>query len=187
MQGVTIWWTSILSSGGVEMLLVAYRNQRQAAAWWATWLLCRLLSMQSPPLCWLIDNFHVTSFVIVFFQIVFLVSNPSQHYHVPLLLSPFSYSTYRGSWDSISVCYRTKIRERTMMFKSLVKQYYSGWSIVVGKFKNLSLDPLHFKMLGEKPACWWIEMSFPAQVLVTTKMQSREHQTASVCSGYNIF
>ena len=27
----------------------------------------------------------------------FVVSNKSEHYHVPLLLSPFGYSTYRGS------------------------------------------------------------------------------------------
>ncbi len=27
----------------------------------------------------------------------FGVSDPDQHYHVPLLISPFSYSTYRGS------------------------------------------------------------------------------------------
>jgi 5-hydroxyisourate hydrolase len=27
----------------------------------------------------------------------FGISNPDQHYHVPLLLSPFGYSTYRGS------------------------------------------------------------------------------------------
>ena len=27
----------------------------------------------------------------------FHVSEPSEHYHVPLLLSPFGYSTYRGS------------------------------------------------------------------------------------------
>lgn len=27
----------------------------------------------------------------------FSVTNPEQHYHVPLLLSPFGYSTYRGS------------------------------------------------------------------------------------------
>lgn len=30
-------------------------------------------------------------------QIVFEVSEASAHYHVPLLLSPFGYSTYRGS------------------------------------------------------------------------------------------
>jgi 5-hydroxyisourate hydrolase len=30
-------------------------------------------------------------------SIVFCVENPAQHYHVPLLLSPFGYSTYRGS------------------------------------------------------------------------------------------
>ncbi|HVT02007.1 MAG TPA: hydroxyisourate hydrolase [Thermoanaerobaculia bacterium] len=29
--------------------------------------------------------------------IVFTIEDPSQHYHVPLLLSPFGYSTYRGS------------------------------------------------------------------------------------------
>lgn len=29
--------------------------------------------------------------------IVFRVEDPSQHYHVPVLLSPFGYSTYRGS------------------------------------------------------------------------------------------
>jgi 5-hydroxyisourate hydrolase len=25
------------------------------------------------------------------------VSDPGQHYHVPLLLNPFGYATYRGS------------------------------------------------------------------------------------------
>ncbi|MEO7447068.1 MAG: hydroxyisourate hydrolase [Humibacillus sp.] len=29
--------------------------------------------------------------------ITFTVSDPGQHYHVPLLLNPFGYSTYRGS------------------------------------------------------------------------------------------
>ena len=29
--------------------------------------------------------------------ITFSVDQPSEHYHVPLLLSPFGYSTYRGS------------------------------------------------------------------------------------------
>ena len=29
--------------------------------------------------------------------IAFVVKDVSQHYHVPLLLSPFGYSTYRGS------------------------------------------------------------------------------------------
>lgn len=30
-------------------------------------------------------------------EIVFTVDDPAQHYHVPLLLNPFGYSTYRGS------------------------------------------------------------------------------------------
>ena len=29
--------------------------------------------------------------------IIFEITNLTQHYHIPLLLSPFSYSTYRGS------------------------------------------------------------------------------------------
>ncbi len=29
--------------------------------------------------------------------VVFSVHDPGEHYHVPLLLSPFGYSTYRGS------------------------------------------------------------------------------------------
>jgi 5-hydroxyisourate hydrolase len=30
-------------------------------------------------------------------DVVFVVEHPEQHHHVPLLLSPFGYSTYRGS------------------------------------------------------------------------------------------
>jgi len=30
-------------------------------------------------------------------EVRFLLSHPEQHYHIPLLLSPFGYSTYRGS------------------------------------------------------------------------------------------
>ena len=29
--------------------------------------------------------------------LTFAVVDPAQHHHVPLLLSPFAYSTYRGS------------------------------------------------------------------------------------------
>jgi len=32
-----------------------------------------------------------------FVQITFTIENPSEHYHIPLLISPFSYTTYRGS------------------------------------------------------------------------------------------
>lgn len=32
-----------------------------------------------------------------FVEVVFHLRDPGQHYHVPLLLSPFGYSTYRGS------------------------------------------------------------------------------------------
>jgi len=30
-------------------------------------------------------------------RVVFRIREPGEHYHVPLLLSPFGYSTYRGS------------------------------------------------------------------------------------------
>ena len=32
-----------------------------------------------------------------FVEILFRITDPSAHYHVPLILSPFGYSTYRGS------------------------------------------------------------------------------------------
>jgi 5-hydroxyisourate hydrolase len=38
--------------------------------------------------------------IATFFRTViigFTITEPSEHYHVPLLLSPFGYSTYRGS------------------------------------------------------------------------------------------
>lgn len=30
-------------------------------------------------------------------EIIFRIMDPVQHYHIPLLISPFGYSTYRGS------------------------------------------------------------------------------------------
>lgn len=30
-------------------------------------------------------------------DVVFEITEPGQHYHIPLLLSPYGYSTYRGS------------------------------------------------------------------------------------------
>ncbi|WOO85882.1 5-hydroxyisourate hydrolase [Vanrija pseudolonga] len=35
--------------------------------------------------------------LLALFQITFNYVDPTQHYHVPLLMSPFSYTTYRGS------------------------------------------------------------------------------------------
>ncbi len=39
---------------------------------------------------------HIPGFY-PFVPVVFRIDNPEQHFHVPLLLSPFGYSTYRGS------------------------------------------------------------------------------------------
>jgi len=38
-----------------------------------------------------------TSTFYPFAEVVFEIRDPGCHYHVPLLLSPYSYSTYRGS------------------------------------------------------------------------------------------
>jgi 5-hydroxyisourate hydrolase len=43
--------------------------------------------------CWPLPNPPFLNRV----PIQFGVSNPNGHYHVPLLVSPWSYSTYRGS------------------------------------------------------------------------------------------
>ena len=40
---------------------------------------------------------NIQSFFYRVVRIEFEILNPEQHYHVPLLLSPFGYSTYRGS------------------------------------------------------------------------------------------
>jgi 5-hydroxyisourate hydrolase len=47
-----------------------------------------------------LDRTHGSADTVRFLDIVpirFGVSDAGQHYHVPLLLSPFGYSTYRGS------------------------------------------------------------------------------------------
>lgn len=43
------------------------------------------------------EHMQTPEFFYPWAEIVFLVSEPSAHYHVPLLLNPFGYSTYRGS------------------------------------------------------------------------------------------
>ena len=42
------------------------------------------------------DRLNIDSFY-PYAQIVFNIAGDGQHYHVPLLLNPFGYSTYRGS------------------------------------------------------------------------------------------
>lgn len=48
----------------------------------------------------LVDDYFLRQQQETFYRIVqieFKVDDPNQHYHVPLLLNPFGYSTYRGS------------------------------------------------------------------------------------------
>lgn len=42
------------------------------------------------------DNLKTDSFY-PYAEVVFQITGDGQHYHVPLLLNPFGYSTYRGS------------------------------------------------------------------------------------------
>lgn len=44
-----------------------------------------------------VDAYHQGQGFFPVVSIPFRVTDPQAHYHVPLLLSPFSYSTYRGS------------------------------------------------------------------------------------------
>jgi 5-hydroxyisourate hydrolase len=41
--------------------------------------------------------FHVASAFFTRFETEFSVTDPARHYHIPLLLSPFGCTTYRGS------------------------------------------------------------------------------------------
>ena len=42
-------------------------------------------------------NSHNLTGFYPFVPVIFQLNEPGQHYHIPLLLSPFGYSTYRGS------------------------------------------------------------------------------------------
>ncbi|CAG8434098.1 4726_t:CDS:2 [Ambispora gerdemannii] len=42
------------------------------------------------------DNFEVETFY-PYVQVIFSITDTEGHYHVPLILSPYSYTTYRGS------------------------------------------------------------------------------------------
>ena len=44
---------------------------------------------------WFAERGQVTFYPVV--EVTFEVTDPQAHHHVPLLLSPFAYSTYRGS------------------------------------------------------------------------------------------
>lgn len=58
------------------------------------------LAVGSYQLCFQTGPYLLSQSQQVFYPtvpIVFQVDAPGEHYHVPLLLSPFGYSTYRGS------------------------------------------------------------------------------------------
>ncbi len=51
-------------------------------------------------LCFLLDEWFAARGEVAFYPeaaVLFRVRHPEQHHHIPLLLSPFGYTTYRGS------------------------------------------------------------------------------------------
>ena len=80
----------------VFLLSVAWQAQYHITVPWF------LKPSKPPPRTCAVQNVpEVPLFFVFLIQVVFIIKDPSQHYHVPLLLSPFSYSTYRGSWFSV--------------------------------------------------------------------------------------
>jgi 5-hydroxyisourate hydrolase len=59
---------------------------------------CRTLTQPGPlPTGTYKLRFHTPSPFFPVVEIQFVVADGAQHYHVPLLLAPYGYSTYRGS------------------------------------------------------------------------------------------
>ena len=56
-------------------------------------------------------------------EVVFQIKDPKAHYHIPLLLSPFGYSTYRGSWKVEFS--RQKVIKKTIQYVKKVWVLYS--------------------------------------------------------------
>lgn len=78
-----------------------------------------------------------------FIEIVFDVKNPAGHYHIPVLLSPFGYTTYRGSerWilikssyllDILFLCKNIKLRKNKYFLRFQV-QTKTNTSIVFSR------------------------------------------------------
>lgn len=67
----------------------------------------------------------------------FYVEDESQNYHIPLLISPYSYSTYRGSWDEISTEKKRlwSIKWLFWLLKKVIRQYDYNKKIIKIKYK----------------------------------------------------
>lgn len=57
-----------------------------------------LLRLHFKTLRMLIYVFGFSNFFVSIFQITFDCLDQNSHYHIPLLLNPYGYTTYRGSW-----------------------------------------------------------------------------------------
>jgi 5-hydroxyisourate hydrolase len=101
--------TSGRPAAGVGVLLETYRDGRwvelatgltDADGRLKDWLPANLPGVGTHRLLFDTGAFFARSGVPSFYPavtITFVIDEPTQHYHVPLLLSPFAYSTYRGS------------------------------------------------------------------------------------------
>ncbi len=60
-----------------------------------TSLECRSYTLKFATQAYCQKQFGQAFFPVV--EVHFTIDDPDRHYHIPLLLSPYSYSTYRGS------------------------------------------------------------------------------------------
>lgn len=76
-------------------------------------------------------------------EIVFTIKDPAQRFHIPLLLSRFSYSTYRGSWElQLQPCLNTTECCVVLCWKVLYKcyvYYYQKCSLIIIQYFSIAL------------------------------------------------
>lgn len=85
-DGRVTGWAAQSHTASLEELFASGRDQNKGEMSWA-------LRFQ-------IDEFYEERGAVPFFpevEIRFVVRSREEHYHVPLLVGPFSYTTYRGS------------------------------------------------------------------------------------------
>ena len=116
-------------------------------------------------------------------QVVFEIKDVTAHYHVPLLLSPYGYSTYRGSWimKYIASQYPVEIHfleKHFLVYHRCCLYYHSFW------FHVAYLDVNWFEALCSIEAgprwrnLWWlclIESGGPATL--STWCSKREEES----------
>ena len=88
----------VATDATIDRLLVAYLRAIDATRDVPAFNLLRYFALAGEVLRW--DFAFFALWVTPFLDLIpvrFAVADPKAHYHVPLIVSPWSYSTYRGS------------------------------------------------------------------------------------------